>query len=94
MNNTEKKDIKRSVRDKYNRRLKWLSHAVVKFEYAAEERIKHGGNIRNREEIEAILKALETLKIYLPEKSGIDEETNRRLSDFFDVEYTPLKKNT
>ena len=93
MNKSDPKDIKRSVRDKYKRRLQWLAHAVEQYEIAASERIKHGGKITDRAEIDAILKTLEALKAYLPEGLELDEETNRRLCEFFDIEYVPLDKN-
>lgn len=92
-NDSEPKDIKRSVRDRYKRRLQWLTHAVEQFEYSANERIKHGGNIKDRDEIEAILKVLDELKPLLPEDSGPDEETNRKLSEFFNIKYVPLDKH-
>ncbi|WP_125482856.1 hypothetical protein [Caballeronia choica] len=56
------KDIKRSVRDKYKRRLQWLAPAIEQYEIAASERIEHGGRIQDREEIDAILRAIEPLK--------------------------------
>ena len=93
MKGSEPKDIKRSIRDKYKRRLQWLAHAVEQYELAASERIKHGGKIRDRTEIDAILKAIEPLKTYLPEDAGLDEETNRRLCELFNIDYVPLDKN-
>ncbi len=86
------KDIKRSVRDKYNRRLQWLSHAIEQYEISASERIEHGGKIQNREEIDAILRAIEPLKKLIPKGSGLDEETNRRLCELFNIEYVQLNK--
>ncbi len=59
---TTVKDIKRSVRDKYKCRLQRLACAVEQYEIAASERIKHGGKIRDRKEIDAILSAIELLK--------------------------------
>jgi hypothetical protein len=88
------KDIKRSVRDKYNRRLQWLSHAIEQYEIAASERIEHGGKIQDRDEVDAILEAIEPLKRLLPEESVLDEETNRRLCELFNIEYVPIKKDT
>ena len=93
MRKSEPKDIKRSVRDKYKRRLKCLAHAVEQYEIAASERIKHSGKIRDRSEIDAILAAIEPLKKHLPEGFELDEETNRRLCELFDIEYVPLDKN-
>lgn len=93
MNHSDHKDIKRSVRDKYKRRLQWLAHAIEQYEIAATDRITHGGKIRDRAEIDAILKAIEPLKQLLPKEDGFDEETNRRLCDLFNIEYVPIDKN-
>lgn len=93
MNNSPPKDIKRSVRDKYNRRLQWLSHAIKQYEIAATDRIKNGGNIQDREEIDAILEAIEPIKKLLPKEATLDEKTNRRLCELFNIEYKPLDKN-
>lgn len=93
MKNSDPKDIKRSVRDKYKRRLKWLAHAVEQFEIAASERVKYGGKIRDRAEIDAILKAITPLKKLLPEEAELDEEANRKICEIFNIEYMPLDKN-
>jgi hypothetical protein len=44
-------------------------------------------------ELDAILKAIEPLKQLLPEEGGLDEETNRRLCELFNIEYVPIDKN-
>ena len=93
MNDPEPKDIKRSVRDKYKRRLQWLAHAIEQYEIAASERIKHGGKIRDRAEIDAILSAIEPLNIHLPKDVELDEESNRILCELFNIEYVPLDRN-
>jgi len=76
------KDKKRSVRDKYRRRLRWLASAVDQFEIAAQDRIEYGGNIRDRVELDAILEALKPLKELLPEeRHDFDEKANKSLSE-------------
>lgn len=59
------KDIKRSIREKYKRRVKWLAHAVEQFEFAAKDRLEEGGKIRNRPQTEELLEATDNLKALL-----------------------------
>ncbi|UBB15425.1 hypothetical protein [Comamonas odontotermitis] len=93
MNDSSPKDIKRSIRNKYKRRLRWLAHAVEQYGFAATERIENGGNIRDREDIEAILKAIEPLKKFLPKQDERDEKANRSISEALGIEFTPLDKD-
>jgi len=92
MNKAQPKNVKRSVRDMYKRRLQWLRQAVEQYEIAASDRIQHGGKIRDRDEIDAILKEPDLLKQHLPEVPGLDEETNRRLCELFHIDYVPMDK--
>ena len=89
MTSSQPKNLNRSLRDKYNRRIKLLSHAVEQFEIAANDRLNIGGNIRNRSEIEAILAIVSTLKPHLPDTSSLDDATYKRLCDLFDMAYDP-----
>ena len=91
MNKARPKDLKRSVRDKYHRRLQVLAHTVEQFEYAAADRIKHGGKIRDRPEIDAILLCLQSVKPYLPKPQELDERVIRNLCEVFNMEYVPPK---
>jgi hypothetical protein len=83
------KDLKRSVRDKYVRRLQVLAHAVEQFEYAAADRIQHGGKIRDRNEIDALLHTLKSVKPHLPKPQELDERVIRQLCEVFNMEYVP-----
>ena len=66
MNKTPK-DIKRSIREKYKRRLNWLFHALDQYEIMAKERLQNGGNIINRKETEDILLKVSELKEMIPD---------------------------
>ena len=94
MNTAQPKNLKRSIRDKYKRRLKNLAHAVEALNDAAKNRLSDGGKIRDKDDVLKILEALDSLKDLLPENDvELDEETNKKLSELFDIEYKPLDKN-
>lgn len=88
---SQPKDIKGSIRQKYKRRLVWLYHAIEQYEIVANDRIEKGGNIRDRDEIEVILELIKPLKERLPKTdTEIDEKFNKRMCELFNMEYTPL----
>ncbi|MDP2101139.1 hypothetical protein [Tabrizicola sp.] len=94
MNEAQPKNLKRSLRDKYKRRLKNLAHAVEELQSAADALMSDGGKIRDKDEVLKILQALDSLKNLLPEANlELDEETNKRLCEFFNIEYQPINKN-
>ncbi|WP_217542885.1 hypothetical protein [Vibrio metschnikovii] len=63
------KDEKRSIRDKYNRRLKHLYYALEQYLLFAEERLDESkaGKIRNKEETEDIVEKVKELLVLVPE---------------------------
>jgi len=60
------KDLNRSIRDKYHRRVHNLLLSLKEYEIAANERLINGGKIRNREETKMILEKVKELKSILP----------------------------
>lgn len=93
MNKAQPKNIKRSLRDKYKRRLNSLAHAVEELQSAANARLSDGGKIRDKDEVLKILQALDSLKNLLPEANlELDEETNKRLCELFNIDYQPITK--
>lgn len=61
------KDLNRSIRDKYKRRLVNLALEIENYSYAANERLNNGGNIKNRKETEEILHKVKELQKLIPE---------------------------
>lgn len=91
MNKAQPKNLKRSLSDKYKRRLRNLAHAVEELQTAAQARVSDGGKIRDKDEILKILQSLDSLKILLPQaNTELDEETNKRLCEVFNIEYQPF----
>lgn len=76
----EPKDKKCSIREKYNRRLRSLSHVIEEYVFSANERLENGGNIRNRDETEKILNKAKELQDLIPSHKEIDIQ-NVHISD-------------
>ena len=67
------KNPKRSLRDKYKRRVCWMAHSLQEFIYYAEERLdpERAGKIRNKGETELLKKSAEELLKLIPEKYNL-----------------------
>ena len=94
MNETQPKNLKRSLRNKYKRRLNNLAHAVEELQSATKALLSDGGKIRDKDEVLKILQALDSLKNLLPQaNTDLDEETNKKLCELLNIEYQPFNKN-
>ena len=77
------KDPKRSIRDKYIRRRRNLGQAIDQFVMAADDRLTEGGDIHDREQIEALKKALHEVTKLLPPDEPPDPAFATRLNEIF-----------
>lgn len=68
------KDVKRSIRNKYNIRLRNLHHILEQYLIHAEDRLNKSlaGNVRNREETEAIVEKSKELLELLPKPKEVE----------------------
>lgn len=89
----ESKNLKKSIRDKYKRRIKWLADALDDLIEHAEYRLdeSRAGKIRNREETEDILSRAKTFREILPSSNDNDNDSQlnsdliKNLNDLFGI---------
>ena len=77
----ESLDKKRSIYQKYKRRIEWTRYSLDELIEYADLRLTEGGNIENRKETEKILAAAKALQDCLPERD-IEKETKELFKTF------------
>ena len=77
------KDLKRSIRNKYNRRLRWLGEILDDFMHHAEERLdeERAGKIHNREETIELINECAKLREIIIIKPLDDYEISENAKD-------------
>lgn len=92
--NKEPKDLKRSIRNKYNRRLRYLAHTIDDYIFHAEQRLdkEKAGKIRNKNETEELLEKCKKLREIIPVKytdeNQLSEDDMKRISENLEIPFS------